>query len=124
MKGNETEKEVEGHLRNQIKLIGGIAYKFSSPNRRSVPDRMIVLPRIPVFFVECKTEHSKLTSPQSREIKRLRNLGKKVFVVHSRKDVSRLMRKIENELKRLIQTSETDRADIRTQSEENPTKES
>ncbi len=35
------ESELEKKLVSHIKKLGGIAYKFSSPNRRkSVPDRL------------------------------------------------------------------------------------
>lgn len=37
------EKKVEEHLCKKVKEFGGIAYKFTSPQRRSVPDRLVLL---------------------------------------------------------------------------------
>lgn len=38
----ERESAVEHHLCANVKARGGIAYKFTSPQRRSVPDRLVV----------------------------------------------------------------------------------
>jgi hypothetical protein len=37
------EKQIEAHLVKRVKEAGGIAYKFTSPQRRSVPDRLVLL---------------------------------------------------------------------------------
>jgi hypothetical protein len=37
------EKEVEKHLVDIVKAGGGLAPKFTSPQRRSVPDRLVLL---------------------------------------------------------------------------------
>jgi hypothetical protein len=36
------ERPIEEHLVKRIKAKGGIAYKFTSPQRRSVPDRLVL----------------------------------------------------------------------------------
>lgn len=36
------EKHIEAHLVKRVKEHGGIAYKFTSPQRRSVPDRLVL----------------------------------------------------------------------------------
>ena len=58
-----------------------LVYKFTSPNRRSVPDRMIVAPHGPVFFIEFKRPGGKTTAGQDREIERLLNQNVSVYVV-------------------------------------------
>lgn len=40
----ENEKATERYLRNEIKAIGGEAYKFVSPGVSGVPDRIVCLP--------------------------------------------------------------------------------
>ena len=77
------EKTVEAYLVTQVQKMDGIAYKFTSPNRRSVPDRLVVLPDSRLFFVECKSTDGKLTPGQTREIKRLRDMGQVVYIVAS-----------------------------------------
>lgn len=84
------EADVEKHHVNSIKREGGISYKFTSPARRSVPDRLDLLP-IPaaarhvvaqyVRFTECKRPGAKPTEAQAREHERLRALGYRVDVV-------------------------------------------
>ena len=85
------EAIVEAYLVKEIKRVGGIAYKFTSPNRRSVPDRMCVLPFGLVVFVECKSAKGNMTVGQEREFNRLTNLSQLIFVVSSRAEVDELI---------------------------------
>ena len=88
------EKEIEAHFVRRVKdWIQGMAYKFTSPGRRNVPDRLC-LAAVPeehralvaryVRFVELKAEGEKPTAGQRREHKRLRELGFRVDVVDSK----------------------------------------
>ena len=86
------EKTVERELVKRVKEEGGIAYKFTSPNRRSVPDRLCLLPGGKILFVECKRPGAKVTQLQAREHERLRALGFEVVVVDDKKDVNALIK--------------------------------
>ena len=86
------ESKIERYLCEQIKLIGGIAYKFTSPQRRSVPDRLVVLPYGKSFFVECKAPDKEPTPAQKREAERLRALRQAVYVVDTIASVDALIR--------------------------------
>ena len=77
MRESEIEKAVCDHVKKQH----GIAYKFTSPGRRNVPDRMIVLPNGRVFFIEFKAPKKKPTEGQIREHQRLIDRGQTVYVV-------------------------------------------
>jgi len=48
-----------------------------------VPDRVVILPDLPVVFVECKAPGAKPTAAQAREHKRIENAGGRVFVIDS-----------------------------------------
>ena len=50
------EKEIEAYLCKRIKQLGGMCEKFTSPQKRSVPDRIITLPNNNIIFVETKAE--------------------------------------------------------------------
>jgi hypothetical protein len=85
-----TEKKVEGNHRDRVKADGGISYKFVSPARRSVPDRLDLRPIPPehrelvaryVRFTEAKKPGEKPTASQLREHEFLRSLGFTVDVV-------------------------------------------
>lgn len=84
------ESTVETKLRKSVKAQGGIAYKFVSPARRHVPDRLILLPIKPehvdivaeyIMFVETKATGKKANRGQKREHARIRKLGFKVGVI-------------------------------------------
>ena len=92
----DLERDIEKYLVTAIKSIGGIAYKFTSPARRSVPDRLCIFPKNKHCFIEVKRTGGKLTSLQSVEIKRLTKLGHKVIVIYSKQDVRKLIGFITN----------------------------
>lgn len=71
----ESEKVTEAYLVEQVRRIGGEAYKFVSPGRRFVPDRLCVLPLGLVYFVEVKSEGQVPSPGQAREIERLGRKG-------------------------------------------------
>lgn len=75
----ESEKTTERFLRDEIKKLGGEAYKFVSPGRTGVPDRLVCLPGGRVFFAELKSEGRKSTPMQRRQQDRLRSLGFTVY---------------------------------------------
>ncbi|CNG65095.1 VRR-NUC domain-containing protein [Yersinia intermedia] len=78
------EDSIETHLVKAVKKAGGIAYKFISPGRRSVPDRLVLLPDGKVIFVECKAPGEKPTAAQLREHEKIRALGFTVRVLDSK----------------------------------------
>ena len=94
------EKKVEKYLVSSVKLLGGEAYKFTSPNRRFVPDRLCVLPFGIVLFVEVKGSKGELHSGQVREINRLRAKGHAAVVVDSIETVTELMDMVRDTMKR------------------------
>lgn len=76
------EKNIEKKVVDHAKTLGIIAYKFTSPARRSVPDRLFILPGGKgVFFVEFKRKGNKPTAAQQVEIDKIRAQGTKVFIV-------------------------------------------
>lgn len=83
------EKDIESHLVKRVKECGGIPYKFVSPQRVGVPDRICVLPGNMILFVELKAPGQKPRPEQEREHKRLRDLGCKVLVLDTKEQVDR-----------------------------------
>lgn len=83
----ESEGEVEDRIVDCARARGGIAYKFTSPSRRAVPDRLVVLPFGVSFFIEAKANGRRATKAQAKEHKRLRDLGARVYVCSSRAQV-------------------------------------
>lgn len=83
------EKTIEAHLVKRVKERGGVAYKFTSPQRRSVPDRLVLLPDGVIEFVELKAPGKKPTPMQLREHERLRALGFTVLVIDNKEEIDR-----------------------------------
>ena len=75
------ESVIEKAVCDYVKTKAGIAYKFTSPQRRSVPDRIVILPYGNIFFIEFKATGEKPTMGQQREHDRLRALGQRVYIV-------------------------------------------
>jgi hypothetical protein len=93
-KRGPSEKQVEADHMAAVKADGGISYKFTSPARRAVPDRLDLRPIPPehreivaryVRFTECKRPGEKPTPAQQREHDYLRSLGFQVDVIDQRK---------------------------------------
>lgn len=82
------EKEIEKYLRDEIKNLGGRAYKWVSPGNDGVPDRIVILPGRAPIFVELKTETGRLTRLQSIQIDRLTQMGQQVAVLYGKSQVS------------------------------------
>lgn len=75
------EKQIEAKVCDYAKTRGLLVYKFTSPARAAVPDRMFITPNGKVFFIEFKRLGAKPTAPQQREHARLLAQNVQVFVV-------------------------------------------
>ncbi len=75
------EKQVEKKVCDYAKDVGMLVYKFTSPARTAVPDRMFIAPGGFVFFIEFKRPGFAATPAQKREHERLEAQGINVFVV-------------------------------------------
>ena len=58
------EKDVENHFVWAVERLGGKTYKFTSPGRKGVADRIACLPDGSTWFVELKTKGGRLSELQ------------------------------------------------------------
>ena len=75
------EKQIESNVCNYARTKGMMAFKFTSPARAAVPDRLFITPTGKFFFIEFKRTGAKPTPSQEREHTRLRNQNALVYVV-------------------------------------------
>lgn len=75
------EKLIEAKVCDYAKTQNVLVYKFTSPSRMAVPDRMFVRPDGVIFFIEFKRAGQKPTPAQEREHTRMRGHKVNVFVV-------------------------------------------
>ena len=75
------EKQIEAKVCEYAKTKNVLVYKFTSPARAAVPDRMFIRSDGRIWFVEFKREGAKPTDAQEREHHRLRQHKVNVFVI-------------------------------------------
>ena len=75
------ETTIEARLVREVRKLGGLCYKFTSPGAPGVPDRIIIMPGGLVVFVELKTEIGRLAKIQKWQIEELRKRGANVRVL-------------------------------------------
>jgi hypothetical protein len=75
------EKDIERKLVMEVKRVGGLALKFTSPGMVGVPDRIILMPNGKIAFAELKAPGKKPRAIQVKRINQIRQLGFKVYVI-------------------------------------------
>jgi len=75
------ERKIEKYLVEEVKRRGGSALKFISPGYDGVPDRVVLLPKGKIAFVELKAPGKILRPLQMKRKKDFEELGQRVFVV-------------------------------------------
>ena len=106
------ESTIERHLVKRVKELGGEVRKVAWVGRKSAPDRLVLLPKMPffsdaaivyhyprAFWVELKNPDTILTFPanaheraQAREHERMRALGQRVEVIGTLEQIEELLR--------------------------------
>ena len=73
------EKDIERHLRDGVRALGGLCLKFVTPGFTGVPDRIILLKGGVVAFAETKRPGQRERQRQAFVQSKLRKLGFPVF---------------------------------------------
>ena len=89
------EAAVELHLCELVAAAGGMAPKFKDPGRHGAPDRLVILPGHPTYYVELKRPRGgKLASWQARYHEDLRACGQRVWVLNTKTAVNVFMAEV------------------------------
>ena len=81
------ERNLEQYFAKQIKKLGGLSYKFTSPANAGIADRVVILPGGAVWLVELKTDTGKLSKLQALFNKRVTALGANACVLYGKAGV-------------------------------------
>lgn len=100
------EAKIEDYLRNKVKKIGGLCEKFTSPQKRSVPDRICTFDQGIVCFVELKAEGKVPTPAQYADHESRQALGHTVYVLDSKFMVDAFVVLIQDRIDRLFEEEE------------------
>ena len=88
------EKVIEQKLVKEVKNKGGLCWKFTSPGTVGVPDRLLLLHKGKVAFVEVKAPGQTLRPIQVKRKKELESLGFKVYVLDDINDIGGIIDEI------------------------------
>jgi hypothetical protein len=89
------EKQIEQKLVKAVKAEGGMCPKLVSPGTDGMPDRMVMLPRCRIGFVEVKAPGKKPRPLQVKRHKELEALGFPVFILDSSDQIPDVLREVE-----------------------------
>lgn len=88
------ESLLEQRLVREVKRIGGIAPKWTSPGNGGVPDRIVILPGGKTVYVEMKAPGKQLTPLQERWRAILLGLGHKHYKLDSIEAINHFIREV------------------------------
>ena len=94
--GKMREKEVEQKLVKAVKLKGGLCFKFTSPGFNGVPDRLVLLPKGRIAFIELKAPGKKPRALQIRRMKQLSALGFACYVLDNIDEIGGVIDEIQS----------------------------
>ena len=75
------EKHIEQYVRKQIEKMGGRCLKWVCPGNAGVPDRIVLLPKHKMIFIEFKDQNYEPTALQEWWGDELKRLGFKWRII-------------------------------------------
>lgn len=91
-----SEKYIEQKLVAAVKNMGGIAPKFVSPGFNGMPDRLVLLHRGRIAFIELKAPGKTMRPLQVRRKRQLEGLGFLVYCVDRVEEIGGMLDEIKN----------------------------
>ena len=88
------EREIEEKFKVSMEGLGCLVFKFVSPGRAGVPDRLVAVPGGKCIFVELKRPGGKLRPLQRYWKKAIESIGGTYYVVDSYKAIANLCQEI------------------------------
>ncbi|BDR56894.1 VRR-NUC domain-containing protein [Xylocopilactobacillus apis] len=92
----QRENDIERYLVKQMKDLGALCLKWTSPGTRGVPDRIVIYANH-VYFVELKAPGKKPRADQVLMIEKIKDRGGEVFVISTKEEVKRFVDNLEDD---------------------------
>ena len=93
---SSSERDIEQKFVKAVKARGGLAPKFVSPGFDGVPDRIVLLPRGRIAFIELKAKGRKMRPLQVRRKRQLESLGFSVYCIDSPEQIGGILDEIQS----------------------------
>lgn len=90
------EKDIEQKLVSEVKMMGGICPKFTSPGFDGMPDRLVLLPKRKFGFVEVKAKGKKMRPLQVKRKRQLEQLGFLVYCIDDASQIGGILSEIQS----------------------------
>lgn len=90
------EKHIEQKLVMAAKDMGGLAPKFISPGFDGMPDRLVLLPKEKIAFIEVKKPGEALRPLQIKRKRQLEALGFRVYCLDSTEQIGGILSEIQS----------------------------
>ena len=90
------EKTIEAKLVKDVRSMDGLALKFSSPGFDGVPDRLILLPKGRIAFVELKAPGKMFRPLQVKRKRQLEALGFSVYSIDGVEQIGGILSEIQS----------------------------
>ena len=89
------ESELERVFVNEVRRLGGEAFKWVSPGNNGVPDRIVMLPTGEIYFIELKAWDGTLRPVQTKMLERIRGEDELIvfFEIIGRAETAERLRK-------------------------------
>lgn len=91
------ESFIEEKLTKVVRQKGGVCWKFTSPETAGVPDRIVLMPKGNIAFVEVKAPGEKPRPLQLSRHRLLRRLGFQVYVLDALEDIDKIILEVKND---------------------------
>ena len=95
--GVTRESEIEAVMRKQLLSRGCLIWKFVSPGCAGVPDRIVVLPKGQIYFVELKADGGRASEIQIYRAEQLQAHGCNYRLVRGRAGVDAFRQEVDDE---------------------------
>lgn len=90
------EKNIEQKLVKEVKKAGGLCWKFAPTGVVGVPDRLCLLHKGKVAFIEVKKPGEKLRKIQLKRKRQIEALGFRVYVLDNEKQIKEIIYEIQS----------------------------